>query len=406
MNFDVHAFWLIGALGATTCGLLVLIVRKVYPAHLSRVFLLLGAGNIALGLNYVLRLGHSWDGQLAFNVLSNTLIAICLAFEYWAVAELKNQRPRFLLILGAPLAMFALCFWFTFVQRNISILGIFFNIIDAIVMFSIAWSLSRPENGVRPFADKISCVVYCLIGASASGVLITYFIDRQFSIEYNFNTPRSIFNNIAGIIAEVVMFPLYLIMVSDRLNRDLLVQAMRDPLTHLFNRRAFEEIAFREISGAARTGAGLALLMIDLDQFKQVNDRFGHTTGDEVLITVASTLRNSLRDEDFLCRWGGDEFLALLPRARHEQAQIVAERILHSFANLNLTLGDETLDIAVSIGIVTNEVGSRDLASLIALADSALYEAKKTGRRRFAFAPPTPTPTPTPLTPLQSPSQA
>lgn len=402
MHFNVVSFWLIGSLGASTCGLLVLIVRKVYPPHLGRVFLLLGIANIALGLNYILRLCSAWDGPFFYNVVSNTLIAVCLAFEYWAIAELKNQRPRFALILGAPLAMFAASFWFVFFQRNISILGIFFNAIDAFMMFTIAWSLSRAENGLRPFADKVSCLVYCLIGSSATGVLINYFIDRQFSPEYNFNSTRSIFNNVAGIVAEVIMFPLYLIMVSDRLNRDLLVQAMRDPLTHLFNRRAFEEIAFREISGAARTGSGLTLLMIDLDQFKLVNDRFGHTAGDEVLITVSSTLRDSLRDEDFLCRWGGDEFLALLPRARRDQAQNVAERILQSFADLDFKLSGEPVNIAVSIGIVTNENGAHDLASLIDLADAALYEAKKTGRRRFAFAPPAASP----LTPLQSPSQA
>jgi diguanylate cyclase (GGDEF)-like protein len=402
MHFDIRQFWLIGSLTGAVCGLLVLSVRKIYPAHFGRVLLLLGIGNVALGINYALRLGTPWVGQFVANVVSNTLIALCLAFEYWAIGELKHQRPRRVYILGAPVAMFVISVWFTFFQRNISIENILFNVIDAFMMFTIAWSLAQPENGFRPYADKVSCVVYAFLGALTVGIILNYFYDVQFSPEYNFSAPRAIVNNISGILAEAIMFPLFLLMISDRLNRDLVVQAMRDPLTQLFNRRAFEEIAFREISGAARTGSGLTLLMIDLDQFKQVNDRYGHTAGDDVLIAVAATLRDSLRDEDFLCRWGGDEFLALLPRARQEQAQHVAERILHSFAALNFTLSGETIDIAVSIGIVTNENGAPDLASLIDLADNALYQAKKTGRRRFAFAPSATAP----LTPLHSHTRA
>jgi diguanylate cyclase (GGDEF)-like protein len=175
-------------------------------------------------------------------------------------------------------------------------------------------------------------------------------------------------------------------MLSDRLNRNLVAQATRDPLTGLFNRRAFEEIAFREISGAARTGMSLSLLMFDLDQFKQINDRYGHAAGDAVLNTVVATLRNCLRDEDFLCRWGGDEFFALLPRAKREQAQNVAERVLTSFEALNFSIEEQPIEIAVSIGIVTHEGSSKDIASLVLLADAALYQAKEAGRKRFAFA--------------------
>lgn len=402
MIFDVRHFWLVGTLVGCVCGFLILSVRRVYPPHFGRVLLLIGVGNVALGLNYALRLAAHWDGPFVASVVANTLIAICLSFEYWAISELKHQRTVRTLIFGVPLAMFALSIWFTFVHRNISIENILFNVLDAIVMFSIAWVLAQPENGFRPFADQVSCIVYLILGSLTVGIVFDFLYDRAFSPEYNFSSARSIVNNVSGILAESIMFPLFLLMISDRLNRELLVQAMRDPLTHLFNRRAFEEIAFREISGAARTSSGLALLMIDLDQFKQVNDRYGHTAGDEVLIRVASTLRDSLRDEDFLCRWGGDEFLALLPRARRVQAQNVAERILESFDAMDFSLDGDPIDIAVSIGIVTNETGIRDLASLIAIADSALYEAKNTGRRRFAFAPQPAKP----LSPLQSPTEA
>jgi len=190
----------------------------------------------------------------------------------------------------------------------------------------------------------------------------------------------------AAIMAEAVVFPVLLLMLSERLNRTLVAQAMRDPLTALFNRRAFEEIAFREMSGATRTGLGISLLMFDIDRFKQVNDQYGHTTGDAVLKAVAETLRASLRDEDFLCRWGGDEFLALLPRAKREPAQFVAERVLQAFNDFSFPLDGKSIPVAVSIGIATNEGGAKDLPALVELADDALYRAKEAGRKRFAFA--------------------
>jgi diguanylate cyclase (GGDEF)-like protein len=387
MTLDVRPFWLIGALGATICGLLVLVVRRIYPAYLGRVLLLWGIANLCLGLNYIFRLEYAWENQFAFNVLSNTLIALCLSLEYWAIRELKRQSPRFAWIVSMPLLMFAVSAWFTLVQRNVSIENILFDAINMAMMLSIAWSLSRSEGGLRPFADLLAASVYALLASAVCGVLVNYFLDRQFSPEYNFNTPRSIFNNIAGILAEAIVFPLFLLMLSDRLNRDLVVQAMRDPLTDLFNRRAFEEIAFREMSGAARTGVGLSLLMFDIDRFKQVNDRYGHAAGDTVLNAVASTLRACLRDEDFLCRWGGDEFIALLPRAGREQAQNVAARILESFEALNFTIAGHPLEIAVSIGGVTSDSGEKDFLSLVELADSALYRAKQMGRKCFALAP-------------------
>jgi diguanylate cyclase (GGDEF)-like protein len=386
MNLDIRPFWMIGALASSGFGLLVLVVRKAYPSYLGRVLFLWGAANLCLGTNYALRLGRSWDGEFVFYVLGNTLVAICLTLEYWAIRSLKRQPASIQWLILPPLLMFAVCTWFTFFQRNITIENLLFNCIDVSMMLLIASSLLRSEEGRRPFADVVLSVVYLLLAAAISGVIVNFFLARQFSPEYNFNNSRAIFNNMAAIMAEAVVFPLFLLMLSERLNRTLVAQAMRDPLTALFNRRAFEEIAFREMSGAARTGLGLSLLMFDIDRFKLVNDQYGHATGDAVLIAVTKTLRDSLRDEDFLCRWGGDEFFALLPRAKREQAQHVAERVLQAFEDFSFPLEGKSIQIAVSIGIATNEGDAKDIPSLIKLADAALYRAKAAGRGRFAFA--------------------
>ena len=125
--------------------------------------------------------------------------------------------------------------------------------------------------------------------------------------------------------------------------------------------------------------------MFDIDHFKQINDRHGHEAGDAVLSAVAAALRRNLRDEDFVCRWGGDEFCALLPRARQEQAQRVAERIFQALEELDIRFEERTMQVAVCIGVVTDEGRAKDISALVGRADAALYRAKNEGRKRIAF---------------------
>jgi diguanylate cyclase (GGDEF)-like protein len=386
MVLDIRPFWLIGALGATGFGLLVLFVRKAYPGYLGRVMLLWGAANLCLGASYVLRLGRAWDGQFAFYVLGSTLIAVCLSLEYWALRELKRQPSSIGWIAVPSALMFANCVWFTFIQRNISVELLISNFIDMALMILIARSLLRAEDGQRPFADVVTSFVYALLAIATCGVILDFFRSGNFSPEYNFNCPRAIFNGIAAIVTEGIVFPLFLLMVSERLNRDLTVQAMRDPLTGLYNRRALEEIAFHEISGAARAGQSLSVVLFDIDHFKQVNDQYGHAAGDALLKAAAAALRRTLRDEDFLCRWGGDEFCALIPRAGREQAENVAGRVLQAFKELDFSFKGITVQASVSIGIVTDESHKENFSSFFDRADAALYRAKEEGRNNFAFA--------------------
>lgn len=386
MIFDIRSFWLIGALGAFAFGLLVLIVRSAYPEYMGRVLKLWGAANLCLSAGYALRLARDWEGMFAFHVLSCTMMATCLTLEYWAVRELKKQPSKPGWFLLPPLLMFVVCTWFTCFQLNISVEVVAFDIINMAMMLLIARSLWRREDGRRLFADIVAAVAYSLLAAATCGVIFDLLRKGQFTPDYNFNAPRSIFNSISAILTEGLVFPLFLLMLSERLNRDLVVQAMRDPLTGLYNRRSFEEIAFREMSGSVRTGLGLALMMLDIDHFKQVNDKYGHVTGDAVLSAAAATIRRSLRDEDFLCRWGGDEFCALLPRAKGEQAKYVAERVLQAFKNLDFSIEGKPVTLSISIGITTDEGPMKNVSALIERADAALYSAKEQGRGRFAFA--------------------
>jgi diguanylate cyclase (GGDEF)-like protein len=386
MTFDVRPFWVIGALCATGFGLLVLLLRRGYPDYLNRVLLFLGVANVCLGASFVARLARAWDGDFGFHVLSCTLVVACLSLEYKAMCELKKQPLLTAWLIGPPILMFAIGILFTFVLRNITIEILNFNFIKTGMMILIARILTRKEDGRRRFVDLLMAISYIMLSVVALAAIADGFRVMDFSPEYDFDSLRSVLSCVANIVTLGVAFPLFLLMVSERLNGDLVIRAMRDPLTGLYNRRAFEEIAFREMSGTARTGMPFSVLIFDLNRFKHVNDRFGHAAGDAVLCDAANRLRDSLRDEDYLSRWGGDEFCALLPRATEEQARYVAERVLQAFDNLVFSVGGKAMKISVSIGAATHAGEGRDFQALVKLADDAMYRAKKTSRRGSAFA--------------------
>lgn len=386
MALDIRSLWLIGAISSFGFGFLLLLVRKTYPVSLSRMLSYCGAASMCLGAGWAILFVGPSSGQFAFLVLSRTLLALCLSLQYRAVTRIKGQPASIVWIAGPPLVVFATCAWFSYVQRNLTVLVILFSIIQLALMFMLVQSLVRSEEGRRPFVDLVVAGTYSLFIASTSVVVLNLLWNSHFSPGYNFNNSLSIYNNILAICVFLAAFSMYPVMMSERLNGELRIQAMHDPLTGLYNRRAFEEIAFHEIAGASRAGLPVSLLVFDLDHFKAVNDKHGHSAGDAMLKAVADALRISLRDEDFLCRWGGDEFCALLPRTNQDQARSLAGRALHSIGELTLSHHGKDINIEMSIGIVTDEDHSRSLLSLVDLADAALYRAKEQGRNRIMFA--------------------
>ncbi len=166
--------------------------------------------------------------------------------------------------------------------------------------------------------------------------------------------------------------------------------ANTDPLTKVANRRCFETWCERELERSARTGDKFSLILLDLDHFKLINDRYGHATGDAALCLVASRLQHNLRAIDLLGRWGGEEFVALLPGADQDAAQQVAQRLrtcveLLSMSSLRISrsgLTDE-LRLTVSVGVTTYRGTNDTLTSLFSRCDRALYAAKASGRNRI-----------------------
>jgi diguanylate cyclase (GGDEF)-like protein len=173
---------------------------------------------------------------------------------------------------------------------------------------------------------------------------------------------------------------------SLQLRSKLQNQSIRDSLTSLFNRHFMEVALDREIHRAKRQHSQLAVLMLDIDHFKQFNDTFGHTAGDAVLREVAETFRKAARAEDIICRYGGEEFVMILPeigtKAAYERAELVRELV----TQIRLRHIDETLrEITISIGIAMYPEDGETIDQLIRTADQRLYAAKRQGRNRVIY---------------------
>lgn len=166
-------------------------------------------------------------------------------------------------------------------------------------------------------------------------------------------------------------------------NQELLQLASTDLLTGLANRRAIMQQAMVEIRRANRYQKDLAVLMLDIDHFKQINDQHGHAAGDKVLVEFADLCRQSIRDTDLAGRYGGEEFFILLPEIDVKTAILSAERIRMTVAEHAFTLRDNTvLNITCSLGIAMYLPDRDDLDKLLLRADQALYQAKHQGRNR------------------------
>lgn len=166
-------------------------------------------------------------------------------------------------------------------------------------------------------------------------------------------------------------------------NKKLREMAVRDPLTGLYNRRYLDEFLAHEVARAERAATPISFLMIDLDHFKRINDTHGHEAGDMVLQAVAAEIQKTFRGSDIVCRFGGEEFLVVMPEAGMDAATGRAETLRTSISKLQTSVtGSPPISVTVSIGVSCFPIHGDSTGAVLKSADMALYEAKKSGRDR------------------------
>jgi diguanylate cyclase (GGDEF)-like protein/PAS domain S-box-containing protein len=180
---------------------------------------------------------------------------------------------------------------------------------------------------------------------------------------------------------------LALSLVSLKLREALQSQSVKDPLTHLFNRRHMEESLEREIHRCVRANKGLGVIMADIDHFKSFNDKYGHDAGDVVLVEFAKLLKASFRKCDIVCRYGGEEFIIIMPEAEKTLVAERAKQLCKQVSELELLYNGKPLPtVTASFGVACMESKFVDKSALIKAADLVLYEAKNAGRNRVVVS--------------------
>jgi diguanylate cyclase (GGDEF)-like protein len=308
---------------------------------------------------------------------ANTLVFVACGM-IWSAARLFHGRsvPWVWMLAGAAV-WFAACFFPEFAQSTVARITLSSLIISAYTFLTAAelWR-ERRKTALRRwpaiFVPILHGAVF-LLPIPLAGLLPAE--DGMVSLATGW---------IAVFVLEVMLYLvgtafIVLVLAKERSVRALRDAASTDELTGLLNRRGFFGAAHLLVHRQAKRQEPVSVLMFDLDRFKSLNDRFGHPFGDEVLRTFAGVLSSTLRSTDVVGRFGGEEFVAMLP-SNLADASIAAERVRHAFETAARVVAGQKIDATVSIGVAS---GGIDIAGLIASADVALDRAKTNGRNRI-----------------------
>jgi diguanylate cyclase (GGDEF)-like protein len=377
MSLDTSTLYLVATMVAATLGAMLLFfgTQENFPAlRWWGTAYLLGAVSVALS---------TLAGNMLGAMLSLALNAVGFAAcgMVWSAARVFHGRKPNLpgLLLGAMVWVAAVMMLKPEASAIRFMIGAAIVAIYATLTAAQLWSERRKTLQRRwpaivvPVLHGFVLMLPILLGgllrphddAFASSIWVTVF-----SIELVLYAVATVF----------VIFML----VSERVVTAHKTAASTDPLTGMFNRRGFAEATSRVIEREANAGRPVTVLIFDLDHFKSINDRFGHSAGDEILKLFATVVLSTLRITDLSGRVGGEEFAALLP-CPLEEGVIAAERVREAFADSGIVVEDGPVDTTVSIGVAGGPAGT-ELEVLLAAADSALYQAKRNGRNRVEAA--------------------
>lgn len=191
--------------------------------------------------------------------------------------------------------------------------------------------------------------------------------------------------NITAFLAISIFVSNYYANMTYNIRNHLTYTSNFDLLSGLYNRRHFIYLAQKELSRIKRDKSSLSLILMDIDHFKKVNDTYGHPCGDCVITQISETIENSLRSEDVIARWGGEEFIILLPNTDSTQVVILAERLRLTIKNQKFVCSEADLKVTVTLGLTTINQHALSLDDLVEKADQALYVGKENGRDQYVI---------------------
>ncbi|NMB53821.1 MAG: GGDEF domain-containing protein [Leptolinea sp.] len=311
-------------------------------------------------------------------VVANVLVVASYNLGYLGYCHFFDREPN-LWAMIIPVVIILVVFILYIDNFRVRVITLGF-VSSAQFLFQFSLLYTTRANGVKR-SKPILLSAYGMIIVLFT-IRAAYMVDHPVGIRDLFDPMWLNSATLFTTILSIVLIALgVLLMLSERLleeNREL---ATRDYLTHIFNRRTFNDLARRELARAERNSHDTSLLMIDIDRFKFVNDTYGHPVGDEALVHLVSILKRAVRMQDLYARYGGEEFIILLAETSSEEAFQIAERLRERIADSSLVVHNHTINMTVSIGVATTGIVDKStLEKLISDADTAMYAAKNAGR--------------------------
>ena len=378
-SFDIRSALVVGALLTMLVGALMLLASRTLPSSYRRSMLWWVAATMMLpGSSIALVLrdgGPSWVGVL----VSNTLVGA--AFAAVAIAlEIFQGRPRrrvhlWLLVGAMAVATVGMR---DFVPDRAVRLSVVAALLAGLLA-SALWNLYKSPRSAGITRHALGVMLGLAAGILIYRAVVMYFVPAQVTAMFAL-THVQVLTYAVGSVLPVAASVAFLMMCTERSQRELQRAARIDFLTDCYNRRAIEELGMRAIAAARRHGMPLALVAIDIDHFKRINDELGHAAGDDALTAVVSRIRTTLRNEDLLGRMGGEEFVVLMPNTDSGAAMSAAERIRAAFSATPLELDGHRRRVTLSVGVAVLAPADREFAQLLSRADRAMYAAKNAGR--------------------------
>ncbi|MDQ1094828.1 diguanylate cyclase (GGDEF)-like protein [Xanthomonas sacchari] len=348
----------------------------------SLLLLALSYGVFALGFGILL--APVWNVTAPWvNHTGNVTLDVATALTLVAV-NAYLQRPLLQWTLLVPVALLCALELYSlhYAGHDHRIMVIFGGLVRGMLTVATAVALWRHAASVMRTAARFTAVLHFL-WAGMIGLRIAWWAFHP-DIGFNYD-PTTTFGLLSRIVLTASIAPGILWMLSREMNAELARHASQDPLTGVTNRRVMWERGEAAMLDAGRKQASIAVLMIDVDHFKAINDRFGHAIGDQVLVAIAQTLAQDVRLPDLLARIGGEEFMVLVPQGDEAGVRDLAERLRRRIAQQQIDAAAEApLVCTVSIGYCLSPGAQASWQTLVLAADQALYAAKRAGRNRIA----------------------
>lgn len=316
-------------------------------------------------------------------IAANLVLLPGLMLFNFGIVKAAGRKPPLAFGLALCVVANVILAWFVLAAPNYQAAVLTQNLVFLTLDVYTAYACLQARTAKGNHTFRILGILFVVL------VIASFWRMAAVPLDLTFSFPPTL-PRLFWIATSLITFPMITVLLtlhtSQRLQEEIHSQARHDALTEAYNRRAFIEFADLEWTRSARHGYPLSILTVDIDHFKDFNDQHGHQTGDVALVQVSKSAQAALRANDIWCRYGGEEFIALLPNTAIEQALAVAERLRASVQSTTISSPRGALGISVSIGVAERSLQHASLSELLAVSDAALYQAKAAGRNRVVAA--------------------